>query len=124
AWQSPVADAPGSPAPRADGWRCSPRLFVVIAALRIRNREEQAVWTPKRILLLVLGFTMFLTVYVVYAFFLGGIDGLPPLPEALTPLPRGTHPPIQQGIESETDRKLRQAFREDCSQVKKMIRME
>jgi hypothetical protein len=37
-------------------------------------------WTPKRILLLVLGFVTFWLAYGVYAYFLGGVDGLPPLP--------------------------------------------
>ena len=40
-------------------------------------------WTPKRIVLLVLGFCLFFSAYTAYArSFLGHIDGLPPLPEA------------------------------------------
>ena len=42
-------------------------------------------WNSKRILLLGLGFALFLAGYVVYAYFLGGIDGLPPLPITLRP---------------------------------------
>ena len=38
-------------------------------------------WTPKRVLLLVLGIVVFTSAYVVYAHFLGRVDGLPPLPE-------------------------------------------
>ena len=38
-------------------------------------------WTPKRVLLLGTGAAVFLVGYIVYAFFLGGIDGLAPLPE-------------------------------------------
>ena len=36
--------------------------------------------TPRRLLLLVLGFVVCLGAYQVYAFFLGHYDGLPPLP--------------------------------------------
>ena len=38
-------------------------------------------WTPKRLLMLLLGFVFFLLCYVVYDFFLGHYDGLPPLPD-------------------------------------------
>ena len=82
-------------------------------------------WTPKRVVLLLLGFSMFLTVYIVYAFFLGGIDGLPPLPENLGADPEGTTIiPTWTNIESEADRKLRQAFGPECPQVQKAIRLE
>ena len=37
-------------------------------------------WNPKRATLLVAGFVLFVVCYFVYAYFLGGIDGLPPLP--------------------------------------------
>ena len=79
-------------------------------------------WTPKRIVLLVLGFTMFLTVYIVYAVFLGGIDGLPPLPVGLGPDPVDIVTITQN--ESEADRKLRQAFGPECLQVQRPIRLE
>ncbi|MGE3809817.1 MAG: hypothetical protein AB7K24_34565, partial [Gemmataceae bacterium] len=42
-------------------------------------------WTTKRLLLLLAGFTLFFSLYLVYAHFLGGIDGLPPLPPELGP---------------------------------------
>ncbi len=80
-------------------------------------------WTPKRILLLVLGFTLFLGCYIVYAVFLGGIDGLPPLPPgyAYTDDP----PPLPpRPAESEVDRKLRLAFGQECHQVHKPYRLE
>ena len=49
----------------------------------------------------------------VYAHFLGGIDGLPPLPEEFWPQPNlvETDPPPLR--ENEADRKLRLAFGED-----------
>lgn len=37
-------------------------------------------WTPKRVLMLVAGFALFFGAYQIYNYFLGGIDGLPPLP--------------------------------------------
>ena len=49
-------------------------------------------WTPKRVLLLAGGFVLFLGAYLVYAFFLGGIDGLPALPVAYLPI-EGPVPP-------------------------------
>jgi hypothetical protein len=77
------------------------------------------VWTPKRILLLMAGFAVFLSTYEVYAHFLGSIDGLPALPqeywpsdEPLLPLTKFDHRP------SEADRKLSQAFGPDCEEVK------
>ena len=42
-------------------------------------------WTPKRILMLTLGFIVFLAAYLAYGRVLGRIDGLPPLPEAYWP---------------------------------------
>ncbi|MBX9679780.1 MAG: hypothetical protein K2X38_13540 [Gemmataceae bacterium] len=38
-------------------------------------------WTSKRILLLFSGFALFVSGFAVYYYFLGGIDGLPPLPK-------------------------------------------
>ena len=81
-------------------------------------------WTPKRIVLLGLGFTMFLTVYIVYACFLGGIDGLPALPEGLGPPDDGKPIILGPATQSEADRKLCLAFGPDCPQVNKQIRME
>src|SRR5947209_14529572 len=75
-------------------------------------------WTPRRLLLLLLGLAFFGTAYAVYARFLGGIDGLPLLPEDY--LVRRTSdskdvfvPPNQ----TEIDRKLIQAFGPNCAEV-------
>ena len=43
-------------------------------------------WTPKRVLILVGGFALFLVGYAIYSYFLGGIDGLPPLPPEMLPV--------------------------------------
>ena len=50
-------------------------------------------WTPKRVLLLASGFAMFFAAYAVYAQALGGIDGLPALPERYFQRPPGDGPP-------------------------------
>ena len=42
-------------------------------------------WTPKRILLMTLGLVLFLASYLCYTSYLGGVDGLPPLPEGYWP---------------------------------------
>lgn len=72
-------------------------------------------WTPRRILLAVFGFIVFFSAYQVYACFLGGIDGLPPLPEDYWP--QASKEPIEwsppQLRENEAERKLRMAFGED-----------
>ena len=41
-------------------------------------------WTPRRILLLCLGWSLFLGAFLGYSLVLGSIDGLPPLPPGLT----------------------------------------
>src|SRR5579871_3674448 len=80
---------------------------------------EMAVWTPKRVLLLALGFALFSAAYLVYAHFLGGINGLPPLPEDYGPMIVGDNPPIlPEKQENEADHKLRIAFGTDCDEVK------
>jgi hypothetical protein len=84
------------------------------------------VWTPKRILLLTGGGFLFVSLYVFYAFFLGGIDGLPPLPEACLPDP--THkppdtPPPPPPI-NPTEKKLRLAFGDECEEARRDIKIE
>ena len=49
-------------------------------------------WTPKRILLMTLGLVLFLASYLGYANYLGGVDGLPPLPEGYWPKDGGAGP--------------------------------
>jgi len=77
------------------------------------------VWTPKRIVLLAVGFVMFSTAYFCYAHFLGGIDGLPPLPSDYLPisfgLPRPLPPPRPL---NSADSKLRMAFGDECPEVR------
>lgn len=42
-------------------------------------------WTTKRLLQVLAGFAVFFSAYLVYSVYLGGIDGLPPLPEECFP---------------------------------------
>lgn len=75
-------------------------------------------WTSKRLLLLFTGFGLFFTCYVVYAAYLGGIDGLPPLPEEWRCNASGDQKrPIRH--QPQTDEKLGKAFgnREDIQKM-------
>jgi len=68
------------------------------------------VWTPKRILILIAGTFLFLAGFAVYDYFLGGYDGLPPLPEDCLPI-AGDRPfvPVDPK-DPECDKKMRIAF--------------
>jgi lipopolysaccharide export system protein LptA len=79
---------------------------------------ERTVWTPKRVLMLAMGFALFFTAYMVYAYFLGGINGLPPLPDYYLPIADDNNPIVLPNQENEADRKLRIAFGPDCDEVK------
>jgi lipopolysaccharide export system protein LptA len=83
-------------------------------------------WTPKRIVLLVLGFVVFAAGYWAYAHFLGGIDGLPALPEEYAYHGPSTDPPPVTGPDrsNEVDEKLRQAFGEACPELDYAIKLE
>lgn len=69
-------------------------------------------WTPKRVLLLLSGFAAFISAYVVYAFWLGGIDGLPPLPRDYQPPEGNVIDPSAENPRPtpEAERKLEHAF--------------
>ncbi len=82
-------------------------------------------WTPKRIGLLVAGFVLFLAGYAAYARFLGGIDGLPALPDQYAePAEFDTTQPPPKRNDSELDDKLRRAFGEDCDELNYPIKLE
>src|SRR5947209_16012935 len=75
-------------------------------------------WTPRRLLLLLLGLAFFGTAYAVYARFLGGIDGLPLLPEDyLVRRTSDSKDVINPAATTEIDRKLIQAFGPGCQEV-------
>jgi hypothetical protein len=82
-------------------------------------------WTPKRTVLLALGFFVFFAGYLLYASCLGGIDGLPPLPDADMPNPGGPDvlgPMPPHGLKLED--KFRQAFGPDCPELKWALKLE
>jgi hypothetical protein len=80
------------------------------------------VWTPKRVLILVGGFFAFSASYAVYSYFLGGINGLPPLPpEMLASKDQGA--PLPEGDLDERDRRLVQAFGPGCEELRRPLRL-
>lgn len=83
-------------------------------------------WTPKRVLLLVSGIAVFSLAYLVYAHFLGVIDGLPPLPGDCVPLAQRDQdlPAMALPPGNEAERKLRQAFGEECIELQRTIKLE
>ena len=83
-------------------------------------------WTPKRVLLLSAGIAIFLSGYAVYAFFLGGIDGLPPLQEGFLPSPLGPVDLVKMGDNefSDIDKKLQLAFGQQCTQISRPFKFE
>jgi lipopolysaccharide export system protein LptA len=83
------------------------------------------VWTPKRILLLAAGFALFFAAYLVYTHFLGGVDGLKPLPAEYGPIlieDSPTEPPPPR--ESSAEEKLRLAFGDNCEELKRKMNLE
>ena len=81
-------------------------------------------WTPRRILLLCLGWTLVLGFYIGYSFVLGSIDGLPPLPAGLMPHSREHLPPLPARPASRVSSKLQLAFGPDCPEVGRQIKIE
>jgi lipopolysaccharide export system protein LptA len=84
-------------------------------------------WTPKRILLLVLGAVTFLAAYVVYSVVpgLGSITGMPPLPQAYYPDAQPDDPGIDRDRvpPPPPERMLRLAFGEDCRELRWPIKL-
>jgi hypothetical protein len=76
------------------------------------------VWTPKRILLLALGFGVFCTLFIVYSVFLGGIDGIMPLPQEYWPSDIIVTIPEGGPRENEAVKKLKVAFGPDSMEVR------
>jgi lipopolysaccharide export system protein LptA len=73
--------------------------------------------------MLVCGFLVLFTSYRIYGHFLGGIDGLPPLPEPYWPT-RGDSEITIASTTNEVDRKLQMAFGEECEELKRPIKLE
>ncbi|MFO0864529.1 MAG: hypothetical protein U0744_07745 [Gemmataceae bacterium] len=82
-------------------------------------------WTSKRIFLLLTGTVLFVGIFAVYYYFLGGIDGLPPLPkdfaEKFVDGAEGPNRPITTPP-PEIEVKFRIAFGEQCEELGRSIR--
>ena len=68
------------------------------------------------------GLTLFVMAYMVYGYFLGSVNGLPPLPKDYRP---GQHPdPSLEAtdITNDAERRLQQAFGDNCEEIKHPIR--
>ncbi len=81
-------------------------------------------WTPKRILILIAGLALFVTGYGVYVFFLGGIDGLPPLADVFLPGDGPTPGPINPPPVTSIDAKLSRAFGAECPELHRSIKID
>ena len=75
-------------------------------------------WTPRRILLLLLGLAGSLSAYLLYAAALGGVDGLPDLPtKLLVPAPADHEYDFPNQPISPTNLRLQQAFGPNSPEV-------
>jgi hypothetical protein len=81
------------------------------------------VWTPRRVLLLILGIALFGAAFGVYARFLGWIDGLPELPTELLARRAETEPLAQLSF-SPVEAKLQQAFGPGCIEIGYSLKIE
>lgn len=80
-------------------------------------------WTPKRILIMLGTLPLFIVGFVVYGFFLGNVDGLPPLPKTYEPVTQIDDIDPPEDIEGTTERKLKMAFGIDCEELRREIRV-
>jgi lipopolysaccharide export system protein LptA len=84
-------------------------------------------WTPRRIILLVVGVMVFCGGYVAYSIHLGWIDGLPQLPAEFLTVRDGASPHlpiIPTNKLSPVDQKLKLAFGDDCKECRYLIKMD
>ena len=80
-------------------------------------------WTAKRFLILIGGLLLALSNYAVYALFLGGIDGLAPLPIEFLPDPNTMKPGIDRPIVGEQDIRLEQAFGAGREELRRPLKL-
>lgn len=82
-------------------------------------------WTPKRLLLLLVGFVLFFGCYQVYVLFLGKYDGLPPLPEEYRPVaPSDVAPVVDAPRQNHAVTRLIEAFGPNCEEQYRRIKLE
>ncbi|HEX3149474.1 MAG TPA: hypothetical protein VHR66_15475 [Gemmataceae bacterium] len=80
-------------------------------------------WTPRRILLALVGLLAFAAGYFGYSHVLGSFDGLPPLPVEYYPSDLPPPPPLPP-TPSSLDRKLEYAFGANCPELRYPIKLE
>ncbi len=78
-------------------------------------------FTPKRIVILLGGLALFLSGYAVYAFFLGGIDGLPLLPSDYLP---GDLPNIVIIPDGHSEKKWKYAYGAESEELRRPLRLD
>jgi hypothetical protein len=91
------------------------------------EQEEPTVWTPKRIVLLTVGFVVFFLSYAGYSSLLGGIDGLPPLPDCyLSKIEDIGDIPAPRVIQKHAliEDKIKQAFGPNCDELNHVIKLD
>lgn len=83
-------------------------------------------WNPKRLLLLIFGFAFFYACYLVYGFFLGQYDGLPPLPleYRYEPGRNSAQLPQKPDVPSHAVELLREVFGQTCEEQHRRIKLE
>lgn len=74
--------------------------------------------TPRRLLLAILGAASSLVLFAFYHRLLGGLDGLPVLPERYLVAARATQRPVSPRREDRTSQWLRHAFGEHCPELR------
>jgi hypothetical protein len=81
-------------------------------------------WTPRRIILALVGLLAFAAGFFGYEHFLGTLDGLPPLPDRFSPQPTLDTPRDPIPIKSRLNRKLELAFGPGCPEIDYPIKTE
>lgn len=83
-------------------------------------------WTPKRLLLLMVGFLFFFMCYSIYDHFLGRYDGLPPLPSEYRPVAGGPEAfePLPPPPPSRAVARLIEAFGPNCVEKDRAYKIE
>ncbi|MFO0965663.1 MAG: LptA/OstA family protein [Gemmataceae bacterium] len=83
-------------------------------------------WTPKRVLILLGTLPLFVLGFVIYVYFLGNIDGLPPLPADYEPGKEVELLPISDegvGTPWTIPEKLALAFGADCPELRREVKL-
>src|SRR5215469_16641563 len=99
--------------------------FIIQRSSFIIPKETLAMWTPRRVALLLFGIVLFFGCYFGYGRSqLGAIDGLPTLPDDFRPRPDTGEWDRPLTRESRVVGKLKQAFGLECEELKRSIKLE